>query len=62
MGFGHGMHYCLGATLAKQEGEVAFAKLFAHYPEVSLGVAPEQLERTPLPGSWRLDSLPLRLG
>ncbi|AZS73242.1 cytochrome P450 [Streptomyces lydicus] len=62
VGFGHGMHYCLGATLAKQEGEVAFAKLFAHYPEVSLGVAPEQLERTPLPGSWRLDSLPLRLG
>ncbi|MEU8918233.1 MULTISPECIES: cytochrome P450 family protein [Streptomyces] len=62
VGFGHGMHYCLGATLAKQEGEVAFAKLFAHYPKVSLGVAPEQLERTPLPGSWRLDSLPLRLG
>ncbi|MGY5124067.1 cytochrome P450 family protein [Streptomyces nigrescens] len=62
VGFGHGMHYCLGATLARQEGEVAFAKLFAHYPEVSLGVAPEQLERTPLPGSWRLDSLPLRLG
>ncbi|GFE23154.1 cytochrome P450 [Streptomyces libani] len=61
VGFGHGMHYCLGATLAKQEGEVALAKLFAHYPEVSLGVAPEQLERTPLPGSWRLDSLPLRL-
>ncbi|MCX5446061.1 cytochrome P450 [Streptomyces sp. SID8375] len=61
VGFGHGMHYCLGATLAKQEGEVAFEKLFAHYPEVSLGVAPEQLERTPLPGSWRLDSLPLRL-
>ncbi|WP_414506958.1 cytochrome P450 family protein [Streptomyces sp. NEAU-L66] len=62
VGFGHGMHYCLGATLAKQEGEVAFEKLFAHYPEVSLGVAQEQLERTPLPGSWRLDSLPLRLG
>ncbi|MEU8780840.1 cytochrome P450 [Streptomyces sp. NPDC048637] len=62
VGFGHGMHYCLGATLAKQEGEVAFMKLFAHYPEVSLGIAPEQLERAPLPGIWRLDSLPLRLG
>ncbi|MFG2092872.1 cytochrome P450 [Streptomyces sp. NPDC048612] len=62
VGFGHGMHYCLGATLAKQEGEVAFARLFAHYPEMSLGVAPEQLERTALPGSWRLEALPLRLG
>ncbi|MFI2263053.1 cytochrome P450 [Streptomyces tubercidicus] len=61
VGFGHGMHYCLGATLAKQEGEVAFGKLFTHYPELSLAVAPDELERTPVPGSWRLDSLPVRL-
>ncbi|GAO06979.1 cytochrome P450 [Streptomyces lydicamycinicus] len=62
VGFGHGMHYCLGATLAKQEGEVALSRLFTHYPELSLGVAAEQLERTQVPGSWRLDRLPLRLG
>lgn len=62
VGFGHGMHYCLGATLAKQEAEVAFSRLFTHYPELSLGVAAEQLKRTQVPGSWRLDSLPLRLG
>ncbi|MFD0168082.1 hypothetical protein ACFVJH_28675, partial [Streptomyces decoyicus] len=31
-----------GATLAKQEGEVAFGKLLAHYPEISLGVEPER--------------------
>ncbi|MFG2529236.1 cytochrome P450 [Streptomyces sp. NPDC048516] len=62
VGFGHGAHYCLGATLAKQEGEVAFGKLLAHYPKLSLGVAPERLERTPLPGSWRLNALPVRLG
>ncbi|MFG2826373.1 cytochrome P450 [Streptomyces sp. NPDC048434] len=62
VGFGHGAHYCLGATLAKQEGEVAFGKLLAHYPKLSLGIAPERLERTPLPGNWRLNSLPVRLG
>lgn len=62
VGFGHGVHYCLGATLAKQEGEVAFGKLLAHYPKLSLGVAPEHLERTPLPGNWRLNALPVRLG
>ncbi|MFD5397462.1 cytochrome P450 [Streptomyces sp. NPDC127097] len=62
VGFGHGMHYCLGATLAKQEAEVALSRLFAHYPELSLGVAAEQLERTQVPGNWRLDRLPLRLG
>ncbi|MCF3146528.1 cytochrome P450 family protein [Streptomyces platensis] len=62
VGFGHGMHYCLGATLAKQEGEVAFSRLFTHYPDLSLGVAADQLVRTQVPGSWRLDTLPLRLG
>ncbi|MFJ9466098.1 cytochrome P450 family protein [Streptomyces caniferus] len=62
VGFGHGAHYCLGATLAKQEGEVAFGKLLTHYPDISLGIAPERLERAPLPGNWRLNSLPVRLG
>ncbi|MGX1755867.1 cytochrome P450 family protein [Streptomyces lydicus] len=62
VGFGHGAHYCLGATLAKQEGEVAFGKLLAHYPEMALGITPERLERTPLPGNWRLKALPVRLG
>lgn len=61
VGFGHGMHYCLGASLARQEGEVAFGRLFARYPDLSLAVEPEQLERAPLPGSWRLTSLPVRL-
>ncbi|MFB7631034.1 cytochrome P450 [Streptomyces sp. NPDC056149] len=62
VGFGHGMHYCLGASLARQEGEVAFGKLLAHYPAVSLAVKPEELRRIPLPGNWRLSELPIRLG
>ncbi|NLU66159.1 cytochrome P450 [Streptomyces sp. HNM0574] len=61
VGFGHGMHYCLGATLARQEGEVALAKLFARHPDLSPGVPPGELRREPVPGFWRLASLPLRL-
>ncbi|MGV4927565.1 cytochrome P450 (plasmid) [Streptomyces sp. BHT-5-2] len=62
VGFGHGMHYCLGASLARQEGEVAFGKLLAHYPDVALAVEPAALRRVPLPGNWRLAELPVRLG
>ncbi|KIZ17094.1 cytochrome P450 [Streptomyces natalensis ATCC 27448] len=61
VGFGHGMHYCLGATLARQETEVALGRLLAHYPDVSLAVRPDDLERAQLPGNWRLMALPLRL-
>ncbi|OKI10247.1 cytochrome [Streptomyces sp. CB02923] len=64
VGFGHGMHYCLGATLARQEAEVAYGKLLARYPDLALALPPEQLEeqeRMRQPGAWRLRRLPLRL-
>ncbi|MFH8573536.1 cytochrome P450 [Streptomyces sp. NPDC017993] len=61
VGFGHGMHYCLGATLARQEGEVAFGALLTRFPDLSLGVPADRLERVPLPGSWRYTALPVRL-
>jgi cytochrome P450 len=61
VGFGHGLHYCLGAALARQEGEVAFTALLRRFPDLSLAVPPADLEREPLPGSWRLARLPLRL-
>ncbi|WP_182900757.1 cytochrome P450 [Microbispora sp. H10830] len=62
VGFGHGLHYCLGAALARQEGEVAFGALLRRYPRLELGVAPEDLDRQFLPFSWRLARLPVRLG
>ncbi|MEV7012573.1 cytochrome P450 [Streptosporangium sp. NPDC051022] len=61
VGFGHGLHYCLGAALARQEGEVALGALLRRFPDLALAVEPDRLERQPMPGSWRLTRLPLRL-
>ncbi|MFC9325851.1 cytochrome P450 [Kitasatospora sp. NPDC057015] len=62
VGFGHGLHHCLGAALARQEAEVALAALLRRHPGLSLAVAPEQLEHAPVPDGWRLTRLPVRLG
>ncbi|MER6503322.1 cytochrome P450 [Streptomyces sp. NPDC001455] len=36
LAFGHGAHLCLGAPLARAEGEIALAKLFGRYPDARL--------------------------
>ncbi|GAA3070133.1 hypothetical protein GCM10017600_82870 [Streptosporangium carneum] len=40
---------------------MALGALFRRFPALSLAVAPDELEREPMPGSWRLARLPLRL-
>jgi cytochrome P450 len=59
--FGHGIHYCLGAPLARLEGEVAFGALLSRFPGLSLAADPSALR-------WRasslihgLESLPVRV-
>lgn len=44
LGFGHGIHYCLGAPLARLEAQVAFATLLKRLPNVKLAVDSDQLE------------------
>jgi cytochrome P450 len=41
--FGKGIHVCLGAPLARVEGQVAFATLFRRYPELRLGIPDEEI-------------------
>ncbi|WP_017579572.1 cytochrome P450 family protein [Nocardiopsis valliformis] len=59
--FGHGMHYCLGAALARQEAEVAFDALFRTFPALSLVPGRPPVPDT-VPGTLRLSELPVRLG
>jgi cytochrome P450 len=40
LAFGGGIHYCLGAALARIEGEQAIGALFARFPSLRLGAAP----------------------
>jgi cytochrome P450 len=60
--FGHGIHYCVGAPLARLEGEIAFGALLARFPGLSLAVEPSQLRWRPSSLIHGLETLPVRLG
>ncbi|WDT89632.1 cytochrome P450 [Streptomyces sp. SCSIO-PteL053] len=62
LSFGHGIHRCLGAPLARAEAEIALRALVTRFPDTGLAVSAESL-------SWRrtrltrgLTALPLVLG
>jgi cytochrome P450 len=59
--FGYGVHYCLGAPLARLEAGIAFNKLLDAFPHLTLAAEPARL-------AWRhsahirgLRELPVRL-
>ena len=43
LAFGLGIHYCLGAPLARLEGQIAINTLLHRFPDLRLAVAPEAL-------------------
>jgi len=64
LAFGHGIHFCLGAPLARVEGRIAFGALLARFPDVRLAVDRGRLRWTHGDGLVLrgLETLPVRLG
>ncbi|MFJ4868530.1 cytochrome P450 [Streptomyces sp. NPDC088757] len=44
LGFGHGIHRCLGAPLAKAEAEIALRVVLTRFPGIRLAAPPDQLQ------------------
>ena len=43
LAFGHGIHHCLGAPLARMEGQLALGSLLRRFPQLRLAVPSEEL-------------------
>ena len=55
--FAHGIHYCLGASLARLEGQIAINTLFTRMPEINLET--DDQERNPSTVLRGLQALPV---
>ncbi|WP_040813213.1 cytochrome P450 family protein [Nocardia concava] len=61
LGFGHGIHYCVGAPLARLEARIAFAQLLQRFPEIELAVDDSELRWYPNAVIHAMKRLPVRL-
>lgn len=59
--FGHGLHRCVGAELARMELRAAFLALARRFPDMTLAVDPAELEFQQLSIVYGIKSLPARL-
>lgn len=59
LSFGHGIHFCLGAPLARAEAQIAFLTLLTRFP--SMTFASEPYVRAPLSLVRGLSSFPVEL-
>ena len=50
LSFGRGIHYCLGASLAELEAEIAFDSILERYPSIRLVADPAHVRNTVLRG------------
>nr|WP_242527343.1 cytochrome P450 [Ktedonosporobacter rubrisoli] len=57
--FGKGIHYCLGAPLARLEAQIAFTSLLQRLPNLRLAVKFEELTWRPHISLRSLSSLPV---
>jgi cytochrome P450 len=59
--FGSGMHFCLGAQLARVEAQVGLERLFTRFPRLALAVADSDLKYSGNMLLRALTALPVRL-
>jgi cytochrome P450 PksS len=59
LSFGQGIHFCLGAPLARLEAQIAIGTLLRRMPDLRLKVSPEHLRWRPSMILRGLDSLPV---
>jgi cytochrome P450 len=62
MAFGHGLHHCLGAPLARLEGRIALGALLARFPRLRLADPATEPARNPGLLINGLIALPVVLG
>jgi cytochrome P450 len=62
MAFGHGLHHCLGAPLARLEGRIALGALLARFPGLRLADPATEPARNPGLLINGLIALPVVLG
>jgi cytochrome P450 len=59
LAFGHGVHHCLGAPLARMEMTTAFPALLRRFPQLALAVPFEEVDFRPHHFIFGLQSLPV---
>ena len=61
LGFGHGVHYCLGAPLARMETAIALQRLITRFPHMRLAAEPDALVYRATTLFHSLTALPVEL-
>ncbi len=61
LAFGHGIHHCLGAHLARAEGSIGIGAVLRRYPAIQLAVPARDLAWRPSIRTHGLQSLPVIL-